>query len=65
MVVARLEDQPSDLTNRELQEQVMRLERTIFAGTSSHRDVVVLIDCERELRRRERVCVGMVEAKVH
>lgn len=32
---------------------VTRLERALFAGTSTHRDLVMLIEAEREILRRE------------
>jgi len=36
-----------------LQAMVARLERALFAGTSSHRDVGALVEAEREIRYRE------------
>lgn len=40
-------------SDTELQAMVTRYERAVFAGTSSHRDVVKLIAAEREILRRE------------
>ncbi len=40
-------------SDTELQAMVTRYERALFAGTSTHRDVVKLIAAERELLRRE------------
>lgn len=37
----------------ELEAMVTRYERSLFAGTSSHRDLVKLIAAEREILRRE------------
>ena len=36
----------------ELEGIVRRCEAALFAGTSSHRDVVLLVDAEREILRR-------------
>ena len=36
----------------ELEGIVQRCEAALFAGTSSHRDVVLLVDAEREILRR-------------
>ena len=36
----------------ELEGIVRRCEAALFAGTSSHRDVVLLVDAEREIVRR-------------
>lgn len=38
----------------ELEGIVRQCESAVLAGTSSHRDVVVLIDAEREIQRRQR-----------
>jgi archaeosine-15-forming tRNA-guanine transglycosylase len=40
-------------SDTELQAMITRYERAVFAGTSSHRDVVKLIAAEREILRRE------------
>ncbi len=40
-------------SDTELEAMVTRYERALFAGTSSHRDVVKLIAAEREILRRE------------
>lgn len=40
-------------SDTELQAMVTRYERAVFAGISSHRDVVKLIAAEREILRRE------------
>lgn len=40
-------------SDTELQALVTRYERAVFAGISSHRDVVKLIAAEREILRRE------------
>ncbi len=44
-----------DLPNEKLEAIVQRCERAIFAGTSTHHDVVVLIESEQELLRRQRL----------
>jgi len=41
-------------SDTELQALITRYERAVFAGTSSHRDVVKLIAAEREILRREK-----------
>ncbi len=41
-------------SDTELQALVTRYERALFAGTSSHRDIVKLIAAEREILRREK-----------
>lgn len=41
------------LSDTELQAMVTAFERALFAGTSSHRDVVALIEAEHEIMRRE------------
>ena len=41
-------------SDTELEALVTRYERAVFAGTSSHRDVVKLIAAEREILRREK-----------
>ncbi len=38
----------------ELEALIARCEGAIFAGISSHQDVVTLVDAEAELQRRER-----------
>ena len=38
----------------ELESIVRHCEAALFAGTSSHRDVVLLVDAEREILRRSR-----------
>ena len=40
-------------SDTELEAMVTRYERALFAGTSSHRDVVKLIAAEQEILRRE------------
>ncbi|MEJ2667746.1 MAG: hypothetical protein P8Z81_11720 [Deinococcales bacterium] len=40
-------------SDTELQAMVTRYERAVFAGTSTHRDLVKLIAAEREILRRE------------
>ncbi len=40
-------------TATQLEALVTRLERALFAGTSTHRDVVVLVEAEREISYRE------------
>lgn len=37
----------------DLENTVRRCEAAVLAGTSTHRDVLDLIDAEREIRRRE------------
>lgn len=43
-----------DLPTSQLEAIVHARERSVFAGTSSHDDVVLLIDAEQELMRRFR-----------
>lgn len=40
-------------SDTELEAMVTRYERALFAGTSTHRDLVKLIAAEREILRRE------------
>lgn len=40
-------------SDTELEAMVTRYERALFAGTSTHRDVIKLIAAEREILRRE------------
>lgn len=42
-----------NLSTHELRRVVNRCEARLFAGTSSHQDVLLLIEGEAELRRRE------------
>lgn len=42
------------LSLNELEGIVHRCEAALFAGTSSHKDVVQLVDAEREIQRRQR-----------
>ena len=51
--MTRTEDYTT-LSAGELEALVARCEGALFAGTSSHGDVVTLIDAEAELGRRER-----------
>lgn len=41
-------------SDTQLEALVVRLERALFAGVSSHRDVVLLVEAEHELGLRER-----------
>ena len=51
--MTRTEDYTA-LSAGELEALVARCEGALFAGTSSHEDVVTLIDAEAELGRREK-----------
>ncbi len=42
-----------EYSNQQLIQFIARCEQAIFAGTSTHHDVLLLIDSERELKRRE------------